>query len=241
VLNTPYEAAVKTGTSSEFRDYWTLGFTPERVVGVWVGNPDQSPMVNISGVTGAAPIWRDVMSAAVRALPPAEFVPPPNVARASVCAPTGLLPGEACPSSSVEWFIEGTQPSMAESYYVREADGALAVDPPPEARAWAVEAGWRLASAGRSTGVALVAPAPGAVLYPAPELRRDGLMLRASVPPSATSVEFFVDGRHAGTTTAERPFVEWSLDAGEHEVLVVAYLPDGQRVEGVSAFEVRTR
>src|SRR5690606_22118657 len=147
VLNTSFGAGVKTGTSSEFRDNWTLGFTPERVVGVWVGNPDQQPMVHISGIDGAAPIWRDVMAAAVSGFPAAEFAPPAGVVRATVCAPTGLLPGADCPSTAPEWFRAGTEPQHAESYYHREA-GVLAIDPPAEARAWAVDAGWPLWSGG---------------------------------------------------------------------------------------------
>lgn len=240
VLDTAYDAAVKTGTSSEFRDNWTLGFTPERVVGVWVGNPDQSPMVNISGVDGAAPIWRDVMNVAVRGLPTAGFHAPEGVVHASVCAPTGLLPGEACPAPMGEWFIAGTEPSEAETYYVRNG-GTLAIDPPAEARAWAQDAGWQIAGDGRQQGVAVVQPAPGTVLFPAPELGSSALVLRASVPPGATSVEFYVDGEHAGTASAQMPAVSWTLDPGLHHLRVVAYLPDGERSEATSAYEVRAR
>ncbi len=239
VLDTPYGAAVKTGTSSEFRDNWTLGYTPDRVVGVWVGNPDQAPMVNISGVDGAAPIWRDVMSTAVRGRARTSFQPPAGVVRATVCAPTGLLPGQACPAPMEEWFLAGSEPQTTEAYYVRQGV-ALAINPPAEARAWAQDAGWQVASGGER-GVAVVQPAPGSVLYPAPALGRSGLVLRASVPPSATSVEFYVDGRHAGTSTGARPEVPWTLDPGVHELRVVAYLPGGGRAEANSAYEVRAR
>jgi penicillin-binding protein 1C len=61
VLRLPFPVAVKTGTSSSYRDNWTVGFTPEFTVGVWAGNFDNSPMQDVSGVTGAAPIFRDVM------------------------------------------------------------------------------------------------------------------------------------------------------------------------------------
>ncbi|MBC7531070.1 MAG: penicillin-binding protein 1C [Oligoflexus sp.] len=61
VLATPYWTAVKTGTSKDMRDNWCLGFSDRYVVGVWVGNFDGSPMWSVSGVTGAAPIWRRVM------------------------------------------------------------------------------------------------------------------------------------------------------------------------------------
>jgi penicillin-binding protein 1C len=60
-LATPFETAVKTGTSVDMRDNWCLGFTPQHTVGVWVGNADGEPMWDVSGVEGAAPLWRDVM------------------------------------------------------------------------------------------------------------------------------------------------------------------------------------
>lgn len=242
ILDTPYDAAVKTGTSSEFRDNWTVGFTAERVVGVWVGNPDQSPMTDISGVDGAAPIWRDVMSAAVRSLPRSAFAPPEGLVRVTVCAPTGLLPGRDCPSPTLEWFIEGTAPTTVEHYYGRAADGSLSVAPPVEARAWAVAVGWQLADGdGREAEVALVQPAPGAVLYPAPELGRSAVLLRASVPASADRVEFYVDGAHAGSGSATQPQVEWRLEPGVHDVRIVAYLSTGEQVEARSVYEVRAR
>ncbi|HNB54317.1 MAG TPA: transglycosylase domain-containing protein, partial [Anaerolineales bacterium] len=59
VLNVPFPAAAKTGTTNDFRDNWTLGYTPEVVVGVWVGNADYTPMVNTTGLSGAAPIWAE--------------------------------------------------------------------------------------------------------------------------------------------------------------------------------------
>jgi membrane carboxypeptidase/penicillin-binding protein PbpC len=70
VLDLPFKASVKTGTTTESRDNWTLGFTPERAVGVWVGNADNRPMVNVSGITGAGPIWHAVMEAAHRNVAP---------------------------------------------------------------------------------------------------------------------------------------------------------------------------
>lgn len=62
-LELPFPAAVKTGTTNDFRDAWTIGYTSDYVVGVWLGNPDLSPMDNVWGLTGAAPIWREIMLA----------------------------------------------------------------------------------------------------------------------------------------------------------------------------------
>src|SRR5690606_2849723 len=104
-----------------FRDNWTLGFTPERTVGVWVGNPDGSPMVDISGIDGAAPIWRDVMAAALEDAPAGGFEPPPGVVRAAVCAPSGGASGPGCLAPAEEWFVEGTEPGASPPYYLRDA------------------------------------------------------------------------------------------------------------------------
>jgi hypothetical protein len=123
------------------------------------------------------------------------------------------------------------------------ADGALAVAPPAEARAWALDAGWPLAAgAGESArGVVLVQPAPGAVLFPAPELGEARLVLQASAPPDAQRVDFYVDGVLAGRDTGPRPYVDWTLDVGTHEVRVVAHMANGDRAETTSAYEVRFR
>ena len=98
-LDFPFDVAVKTGTSEGYRDNWTIGYTREVTVGVWVGNFDRTPLANSSGVTGAGPIFHSVMLAAQRrvaghllesATPLAT--PPPGVARRQVCA----LSGRAC-------------------------------------------------------------------------------------------------------------------------------------------------
>ncbi len=69
-------AAAKTGTTNDFRDTWTVGYTSDYVLGVWVGNNDNSPMININGITGAAPIWHDAMLAAEAGHSPKAFINP---------------------------------------------------------------------------------------------------------------------------------------------------------------------
>ncbi len=65
VINLDFTAAVKTGTTNDFRDNWTVGYTPDLVVGVWVGNTDYTPMTNTSGLSGAGPIWAQFMTEAI--------------------------------------------------------------------------------------------------------------------------------------------------------------------------------
>ncbi|MBM4459651.1 MAG: penicillin-binding protein [Chloroflexi bacterium] len=88
-------AAAKTGTTSDWRDNWTVGYTPDLATGVWVGNADNAPMKDVSGVTGAGPIWRDFMTSVLRNTPPRHFARPDGLVRVEVCADSGLLPGDS--------------------------------------------------------------------------------------------------------------------------------------------------
>jgi membrane peptidoglycan carboxypeptidase len=113
-------AAAKTGTTDSFRDNWTVGYTPYLTVGVWAGNSDNSIMNNIIGITGAGPIWHDIMEYASQRyrFPASDFVRPANVHQGAVSALTGMEPRSGEPTTT-DWFIDGTLPTMAGSnYYV---------------------------------------------------------------------------------------------------------------------------
>lgn len=137
-LELPFLAAVKTGTTSAWRDNWTVGYTRERVVGVWVGNADNSPMRNVSGVTGAAPIWNAIMRSA-HPQPPAPFIEPQGLVHLTVCTESGLLPTSACPHTREEIFLPENAPretcSMHRFITVDASTGTLAgPETPPERR-----------------------------------------------------------------------------------------------------------
>jgi len=102
-------AAAKTGTTTDWRDNWTVGYTPDLVVGVWVGNADNSPMVNVSGIDGAAPIWHSFMEEALKGKPARHFAPPPGMVQVEICAESGMLPNPYCPHRRREWFIAGRE------------------------------------------------------------------------------------------------------------------------------------
>ncbi len=114
-LKLPFPAAVKTGTTDDWRDNWTVGYTPDLVVGVWVGNADNSPMENISGVTGAAPIWNRFMQMAIPYLvgSPREFSRPDTVVQREICAVSGTEPSPWCPERRMEWFAVDQPPLPA--------------------------------------------------------------------------------------------------------------------------------
>ena len=122
-LALPFPAGAKTGTTNDFRDNWTVGYTPGLVVGVWTGNTDNSPMINISGLTGAAPLWADYMQAVYSspamqavlqnngAAPPTDFLPPAGLEVRPICNLGSLSRGATdCSLGESEWFLVNTRP-----------------------------------------------------------------------------------------------------------------------------------
>lgn len=111
--------SVKTGTTNDYRDNWTIGYTSDFVVVTWVGNNDHTPMGNIvSGVTGAAPIWNKTMKNLLELKPASWPLRPNDVKGLSVCATSGLLPPpEGTPDrcqTRFEYFLKGTEPKMVD-------------------------------------------------------------------------------------------------------------------------------
>ncbi len=112
-LNLPFSAAVKTGTTNDFRDNWTIGYTPELLIGVWVGNADYTPMVNTTGVDGAAPIWNRLMQTGINQLYggiASNFARPNDVVERVICSISGTEPSEYCPSHVTEIFASDQMP-----------------------------------------------------------------------------------------------------------------------------------
>ena len=131
-------AAVKTGTSKDMRDNWTIGFNTRVTVGVWVGNASGAPMHNVTGITGAGPIWADVMEAAALRLGAGRTgAPPANLLKRHIQFASSEGHVEA---SRDEWFLRGTEPastriaarseSSAGARIVMPTDGTIiALDP----------------------------------------------------------------------------------------------------------------
>ncbi len=133
-LNRP--AAVTTGNTNDWRDAWTIGYTPQLITGVWVGNSDNRDMNQLSGVQGAAPIWHALMSWILQDEPVAVWTQPPDLVELAVCNISGLLSTPYCPTVS-ELFIAGTQPTVQDSIYqefaINRENGRLAtIYTPPE-------------------------------------------------------------------------------------------------------------
>lgn len=173
VLNLSRPAAAKTGTTTDFRDNWTIGYTPDLAVGVWAGNANNAPMYRVSGITGAGPIWHDFMEEALRGIPEKNFTRPNGIVEMEICDASGLLPTKDCPRVRREVFVKGTEPKRTDDAYQKfELDAAtnlLWTDGcrgpkisrvfrmyPPDALDWAKKKGLTLAPEmdcmGRGTG-----------------------------------------------------------------------------------------
>lgn len=107
-LDTSRVTAVKTGTTENYKDAWTVGYTPSLAVGVWVGNNDTTAMDQVAGSLGAAPIWKQLMEQLTAGTPVEEFKPPAGILSRSVCAGNDKksFKGEAI---DTEYFVEGTE------------------------------------------------------------------------------------------------------------------------------------
>ncbi|NHZ37972.1 penicillin-binding protein 1C [Massilia rubra] len=131
-LATAFWSAVKTGTSKDMRDNWCVGYSEKYTVAVWVGNFDGSPMWDVSGVTGAAPVWRDVMERLHRALPSRAPAAPPGLVQQTV----SYQPALEAPRR--EWFVRGTESAQVTLLGTEKRraailypgpDGVIALDP----------------------------------------------------------------------------------------------------------------
>ena len=119
-----HAVSVKTGTTDDKRDNWTIGYTPNFLTVVWVGNNDNSPMnpYLTSGVTGAAPIWNKIMREVLKNQTDLWPKQPPDIVGTQICSLSGKLPSNSDPNTQdkgcatrFEYFIKGTVPTETES------------------------------------------------------------------------------------------------------------------------------
>lgn len=118
VLHLPFPAAAKTGTTNDYRDSWTMGYTPDLVTGVWFGNADYTEMDGLSGLYGAAPVWSQFMQSAVPLITnnnPSSFLPTERITQHIICALSGTEPSEKCPITKSEFFAFGEEPLEAKN------------------------------------------------------------------------------------------------------------------------------
>jgi penicillin-binding protein 1C len=261
-LSFPFPVAAKTGTSKGFRDNWTVGFTHEVTVAVWAGNFDGTPMIGSTGVTGAGPLFHEVMLAAMRGRTPAALVDHGALVSVEICDLSGEVAGVACPHRRREWFQPGREPHAAcdmHEVVAIDADTGLRAGPhcaaaasrvferyPSEYENFARQAGRPLAprefsprcpgtlAASEARAPELLFPSSHAQFAIDPGLRSDQeIVLEAR--GHSERLTFYVDEQRLGTLRA--PFrMPWRLAPGTHRVRVAT--PEGVESELV-AFDVR--
>jgi membrane carboxypeptidase/penicillin-binding protein PbpC len=243
-------AAAKTGTTTDWRDNWTIGYTPGLAVGVWAGNADNSPMQQVSGVTGAAPMWHDFMESVLVGRPVREFEEPVGLIRAEVCTLSGKRPGRHCPYRRNELFIAGTEPTQACSmHYVVDvgpgSDPQLYAVLPPELMDWGKGVAWpeplpavRPSETSRDSPLeplAVISPDPNSVFRLDPRLpaRNQRIVLSAQLSgeEDLQRVILHVDGQPVAVVTAPPYRAFWPLERGEHLITAVGYHADGVALE----------
>lgn len=246
-LELPFPVAVKTGTSKGYRDNWTVGYTREVTVGVWVGNFDGHPMTGSSGVTGAAPLFRDVMLAAMRGREPQPLLEPAALVEVEVCALSGELPTAHCRHRVRERFAPGRELRASCAMHVEisvDVSNGLRAGPscsgaklevresyPDRFAAWARTAGrpvvpedWSPRCPGSAEALearppSVAFPFDGArfVRDPGLSAAAQAIVLRART--NEPSVRFLVDGKPVGSSRAPHS-LPWSLVPGEHSLTV---------------------
>jgi penicillin-binding protein 1C len=219
-LDFPFPVAVKTGTSQAYRDNWTVGYTRDVTVGVWVGNFDRRELQGSSGITGAAPIFNGVMLAAVKrvrgSLPIGDTTPivdpPDSVERAPVCTLSGMRPSTHCPAIENEWLAK--KAAVKFCTWHRLGETRL----PPEYKSFAgapltrPSATLSPTSGERAHPAAfeIANPPDGATYLIDPTLRMEFQTLRLRAL-SGSKVAWKIDGRpHASS--------EWPLQPGRHTI-----------------------
>jgi penicillin-binding protein 1C len=185
VIRLPFPCAVKTGTSTTYRDNWALGYTPEFTVGVWVGNFDNTPMNEVSGVTGAGPIFRDIFDHLHQTRGTTWYARPASLVPVKIDPRNGRQITAQSPAVRItreEWLAPGTLPPPARETDYEPGTGKAYLQ--PEYASW-VAAGqtWLAhqvtlrppAPEGRPPHIST--PLPGAVYYLDPDLPGDGSRL----------------------------------------------------------------
>lgn len=216
----PFPVAMKTGTSPDFRDAWTVAWDDAHLVVVWVGHPDWRPMRGLSGHR-AAGVLADRLLAELHDGPAVAFPDPAGWSSHAVCALTGALATPLCDAPRQEWFPSGEAPVHDCAAHTQH-DGRVVVDLPARYGPWITRRGLPrapLAPVRRDApvAVAVLSPEDGAHVARDPDVPADRSTLRlaASVDPPGEPVVFWVDGEPFAV--AGWPYeVRWPVQPGDH-------------------------
>ncbi|MFN8597212.1 MAG: transglycosylase domain-containing protein [Anaerolineae bacterium] len=245
-------AAVKTGTTNDYKDNWTIGYTPELLTGVWVGNADNTAMQGISGVTGAGPIWHNFMEQALANQAPIDFARPSGIVEMEVCADSGTQPSQYCPNRKQEiFFVDQPPPTADHDWYQLVSCGGdqqVRMVLPDDAYAWAVQQpewqGLPIASASQCAP-GTIDQGDGTIVITSPG---DGSTI-AGVVPIIGTVNVSGFKRYELTYAAGWNSDAWEWISGPHESQVTngqlgewnaSGLPDGEYTLRITVYAKRT-
>jgi penicillin-binding protein 1C len=221
-LNLPFACAVKTGTSADFRDNWTIGYTPNYTVGVWVGNFDAASMFNISGVTGCGLLFKDIMLLLESKNTETLFPQTDDLIKVKICPLSGCLATRHCPGAMEDIFIPGTEPQEFCPIHTGTEETRASVSDSREA-------------------FQIAFPRHNDVFKLDPILRRSfqRIKLKTNVPEgmAVARVEWWVDDRKIGG--ASSPFtLFWDLKPGLHRIEAVAFTGQDRRLSSTVTIKV---
>jgi penicillin-binding protein 1C len=208
--------AAKTGTSSGFRDTWTVGFDKEHTVAVWAGNFDGRPMRDTFAVRAATPLWAAIMQELLRRDHPLDAPPESEkIVRREICKVTGLLPSHFSAATMNELFLAGTEP-RADSKDYFASDGKLIL-PDPYAR-WCASRDNTIGAHVRSD-FRITSP-PANARYQIDLVLPPSQQMVELTAACACDVEWFVNGERVAPERDGRVF--WQLVAGDWNVRAVS-------------------
>ncbi len=216
VLNLPFPAAVKTGTSSDYRDTWTVGFTADYTVATWVGNFNGESMKQVSGVMGAAPLWNRIMLHLHENKEPRAFSPPEGLVQRPICAVSGLKPTPACPTVVQEYFYPEDLGEYDRNYdtFYRLVNGEPKLNLPREYDQWLA----LRSQSSTADGLKIVSPHNGDRFLVYPNSPPQRLQLKLAALPNEP-VEWRMNGEklNSGVFWALRPG-SWTLEVKSGEM-----------------------
>jgi penicillin-binding protein 1C len=203
-LNLPFPAAVKTGTSSDYRDTWTVGFTRDYTVAVWVGNFNGDRLEQISGVMAAAPLWQRIMLRLHEAEEPGNLPRPKNMVQRPICTVSGWRPSDKCPAVVLEYF---NRENLAE-YESRESSYELG-SLPAEYNEWLARQSQSIYD---EKGVKILFPQEDDYFLINPAVGKDRLQFKLAIATDEP-VEWWLNGEKLSSSSSNSLF--WEMKIGE--------------------------
>jgi penicillin-binding protein 1C len=238
-LQLPFPCAVKTGTSKDFKDNWCVGWTSRFTVGVWAGNFDASPMHNVSGVSGAAPIFHEEMLMLDKLYTHSNLDTSYNhdFAKVRICAISGALSTEYCPTTMLERFLYGKEPKDRCKFHTK--NGYFL---PNEYKDWALSQGitldGTLVQKSPNNPKQIISPANGEIFSIDPEVPPDEQQIKCSFTPLNSDTIMIIEIDSA-QISLRYPFVYYlQLSPGQHSIKVLNNNITDNKTLGVVKFKV---